>query len=109
MEVNRALLLERLAGQAKAALLARRGLPSSAEFVELVQLERKHQDEKWGKQDRSLAMWVTILAEEFGEFAQAACDLEDGRATDVEHAIHELASVGAVAQSIFEQYFRREP
>lgn len=40
-------------------------------FEELVALERKRQDEKWGEQNHSPAWWLAILVEEIGELAQA--------------------------------------
>ncbi len=33
--------------------------------------ERQRQDDKWGRQDHDLTVWLTVLAEEVGEVAQA--------------------------------------
>lgn len=36
--------------------------------------ERERQNKKWGVQDHSPEMWITILTEEVGEAAKEACD-----------------------------------
>ncbi len=81
--------------------------PPAVTFVALVQDERERQKKKWGVQDaHSLDRWSNILTEELGEFAQQVNELESGRSKDIAAAILELVQVGAVAQSIYENYFR---
>ena len=41
------------------------------ELRKRVAQERYYQDDKWGKQNHSPEKWIVILAEEFGEVAQA--------------------------------------
>lgn len=59
--------------------------------IDLVLEERKRQDEKWGT-DRNLAdeLWLTILAEEVGESAEAMLK-------DLPSKIKEVTQVAAVA------------
>ena len=81
-------------------------LPANVEFIELVQLERKRQDEKWGTGRKySLYHWLAILAEEFGEFSKEVCELGSKEEGDIMLAVTELTHVAAVAQVIYEQYF----
>lgn len=39
--------------------------------LEQVAIERERQDAKWGEQNHPLDTWLTVLAEEVGELAQA--------------------------------------
>ncbi|WP_375270004.1 hypothetical protein [Enterococcus sp. DIV0212c] len=34
--------------------------------------ERKRQDKKWGEQNHSLLLWLSIIGEEFGEMCKEA-------------------------------------
>lgn len=82
-------------------------LPADVEFVELVQLERKRQDEKWGiREHLPLYHWLAILAEEFGEFSKEVCELGSKEEGDIPRAIMELVHTAAVAQVIYEQFFQ---
>lgn len=64
--------------------------------IHLVIVERRAQDEKWGKEfhGRPDERWLAILAEEFGELAQAF--LQENSDEDIER---ELVQVAAVAVS----------
>lgn len=65
--------------------------------------ERRRQDEKWGKQHYSNpALWLSILTEEVGEFAQAVNESVLPNATKkhlggVNNMVNELIQVAAVA------------
>lgn len=64
--------------------------------------ERRRQFEKWGEQNHSPEVWLTILMEEVGEASQAA--LHDRFGGD--HAgtfLNEMVQVAAVAVQIIEQ------
>lgn len=51
------------------------GLQVQVERIfELVLAERRHQDEKWGKQSHDPDRWHTILSEEVGEVAKAVLE-----------------------------------
>lgn len=62
-----------------------------AQTLEAIEKEQARQEEKWGIQRHAPALWMTILAEEFGEVARAI--LED---EPQEHLIEELIQVAAV-------------
>lgn len=71
-------------------------VPTRQERVlELIRIERKYQDEKWGKIEGRLNIsnerWMTILAEEVGEVAR---QVQDGDANEL---LTELVQVAAVA------------
>lgn len=61
-----------------------------------VDVERDCQEAKWGEQNNSALMWITILVEEVGEAAKEAfeADLQKMRA--------ELVQVAAVAVAAIE-------
>jgi NTP pyrophosphatase (non-canonical NTP hydrolase) len=63
--------------------------------------ERLRQYSKWGPQKHSAPEWLAILAEEFGEAAQATChfnfDPENVRKERCEHLRGELIQTAAVA------------
>jgi len=63
-----------------------------------VRAERDRQDAKWGRdfEGRSDAFWLTILAEEFGEVANAILE------HDEENVVVELVQVAAVVFSWLE-------
>ena len=103
---TRAERLVMIAHAARSSFMSRHRLSGAAEFAEMVQQERARQDEKWGLQgDRDLDPWCTILTEELGEFAKEVNEIRNGQEPDLTKAIVELLHVGAVAQSIYEQYF----
>lgn len=67
--------------------------------------ERKAQDKKWGDQSgHSLYKWLTILAEEVGELAEAALYGYEYETKARDEAIH----VAAVAAAIAEQLDRNQ-
>lgn len=68
--------------------------------------ERQRQDAKWGLQRHELGKWLAILAEEFGEVAQAMqgpMGLVSVKPTDASDLYQELIHVAAVAVAIAEQ------
>jgi NTP pyrophosphatase (non-canonical NTP hydrolase) len=63
--------------------------------------ERQRQDEKWGEQNHDPAVYLTVLVEEVGEFAQATLhDRYGGSAATGLRA--EAVQVAAVALAIVE-------
>ena len=74
-----------------------------------IQAERERQDVRWGEQDHHPVYWTGILAEELGEVAQAAIEL-NGRCArtmdDAEDALRglrlELVQLAAVAVAALE-------
>lgn len=65
--------------------------------------ERERQDEKWGEQNHPLDTWLTVLAEEVGELAQAILKGRVGEARD------EAVQCAAVAVAIIEFIDRDRP
>lgn len=83
------------------------------EHVELIDMERFRQDQKWGDQSgNDPAVWATVLSEECGEAAQAALHVQfhhgfaDGEAA-IDHLRTELVQVAAVAVAWLEAIDRR--
>jgi NTP pyrophosphatase (non-canonical NTP hydrolase) len=75
--------------------------------------ERERQDRKWGPQNHGFAVWLMILAEEFGEVAKEANEFHFAKATDVQQERgandrEELVQVAAVAVAMIESYDRNE-
>lgn len=71
-----------------------------------VNKERDRQDELWGLQRHEYSKWLAILAEEFGEVAQAINGInfpKDAKQTDADNLYEELIQVAAVAVAIAEQ------
>lgn len=77
------------------------------EFVrDCIVNERHRQNAKWGLQRHDLGKWLAILAEEFGEAAQAMqplMGLTSVKDTDKDDLFEELIQVAAVAAAIAEQ------
>lgn len=71
-----------------------------ARFAELVEQERKRQDEKWGKNIVPLDRMLVVLGEEFGEACRGALEL--AKPGGFENLQDELVQVGAVASKIYE-------
>lgn len=71
-------------------------------------LERHRQNEKWGEQNHGLPLWITILMEEVGEFAQTALhkQFNGHKALFVRD---EAVQVAAVALAIIECLDRNTP
>ncbi|MED3932937.1 MazG-like family protein [Priestia megaterium] len=68
--------------------------------------ERIRQNQKWGLQRHNMGKWLAILAEEFGEVAQAMqgpLGLTSMKDTDADDLYTELIQVAAVACAIAEQ------
>lgn len=70
--------------------------------IDLVLGERDSQDERWGVQRHSWPEWTTILAEEFGEAAQAANNEHFHPTGDLSRLKEELVQVAAVAVAMIE-------
>jgi NTP pyrophosphatase (non-canonical NTP hydrolase) len=69
-----------------------------------VELERGRQNAKWGRQRHSDGDWLKILAEEFGEVAQAMQqDMGWGKDSDASDQYTELIQLAAVAVAMAEQ------
>lgn len=69
-----------------------------------VELERSRQNAKWGRQRHSDGDWLKILAEEFGEVAQAMQqDMGWGKDSDASDQYTELIQLAAVAVAMAEQ------
>jgi NTP pyrophosphatase (non-canonical NTP hydrolase) len=69
-----------------------------------VNLERDRQNVKWGRQRHSDGDWLKILAEEFGEVAQAMQqDLGWSKDSDASDQYTELIQLAAVAVAMAEQ------
>ncbi|SDO80067.1 MazG-like family protein [Halobacillus aidingensis] len=81
--------------------MLRRYMPA---VISDVEAERERQDAKWGLQRHSYPYWLTILAEEHGEVAQA---MQKGsvsyKNSDADDLYTELIHVAAVAVAIAEQ------
>lgn len=63
--------------------------------------ERRRQDEKWGEQNHDPFVWLGVLSEEVGEFAQAALHARFGGPADI-GLVNEAIQVAAVALAIVE-------
>lgn len=77
---------------------------SGWEAIELVAIERRRQDEKWGYQDHSRIAWAMILAEEIGEWAE---ELRNDRRRGDEIGFEgltaeEIGTVSAVLKMLYE-------
>jgi len=71
------------------------------EVIELIRAERKRQFEKWGQQQHSSFVWMSILMEEVGEASQAALHNAFGGSHGGTFTI-EMIHVAAVAVQILE-------
>lgn len=70
------------------------------ELLDEVVKERDRQDRIFGVQNHSASLWLTILAEEFGEAATAILE------QDQENLREELVQVAAVAIAMVEAFDR---
>jgi NTP pyrophosphatase (non-canonical NTP hydrolase) len=91
----------------------------SSKVLDLVKTERKRQDAKWGKQNHTPQVWLTILAEEFGEVAKEVCDYNFMPSSTPDHLgfakleiakriKEELIQTAAVAVAMIESLERNE-
>lgn len=79
--------------------------------LELVERERAHQRQTWGKQDHDPLFWLSLIAEELGEANRAIQEnLRDGldKDTALDNYINELSQVAALAVAAIERELRRE-
>lgn len=80
--------------------------PLMQQINKAVMHERIRQNQKWGIQRHNMGKWLAILAEEFGEVAQAMqgpLGLTSMKDTDADDLYTELIQVAAVACAIAEQ------
>ena len=76
-----------------------------------INAERDRQEAKWGRQDHTPEVWLSILGEEFGEVCKAVCEASfPGYETtgDWSQYRKELIHVAAVAAAMAECFDRRE-
>lgn len=88
---------------------AEKARDEQAEAVRAVLAERARQDAKWGVQNHSPEVWLTILGEEYGEACQAALsDRFGGNAEKLCGQLRaELVQVAAVAIAMIEWMDRK--
>lgn len=91
--------------QAKAELLLRQTADKAA--LGLVLEERAKQDARWGVQNHSPFIWLSILTEEVGEFSQTALETYFGGPKGG-RMLEEAVQVAAVALAIVECLQREE-
>ena len=73
------------------------------ELLEEVRLERIRQDDRFGwPRMHHPTWWLTILAEEFGEFAHDVCDHEFEAGNWKKNMREELVQIAAVALAAIE-------
>jgi len=73
-------------------------------FVKLMRTERERHMRKWGSRAHSLEKWIAIIAEEFGEFVQAANDHRIGAfGAGLTPILEELVSTAACCSACFEE------
>lgn len=77
--------------------------------------ERERQDAKWGPQDHDPFVWLAILMEEAGEFAECALRTSEAEAGNPDHSVIERAhlrreavQVAAVALAMIESLDRQD-
>jgi len=75
-------------------------LEGADRILALVRVERGEQERKWGEQNHSPFIWLTILGEEFGEACKAAVE------GDVSGACRELIQAAAVCVAAVESFDR---
>ncbi|TXH19720.1 MAG: hypothetical protein E6R03_00125 [Hyphomicrobiaceae bacterium] len=69
--------------------------------VELIQDERRRQDDKWGTQANAISVWLTVLMEEVGELSEAALHAQFGGPA-ANNVRMEATQVAAVAQALLQ-------
>lgn len=75
--------------------------------LKAVLTERLRQNEKWGEQNHPDAIWLQILSEEVGEWAQACLHYQFG-GLQAATRLAEAIQVAAVALQIVEAYYRED-
>lgn len=72
-------------------------------YNDLVGLERLNQDDKWGEQNHSPAIWLSILMEEVGELASAALFSVSGDKKHPNKNLEtEIIQIAAVCKAMWE-------
>ena len=74
-------------------------------FLKAVDKEQESQFAKWGEQNHIQALWLLILAEEFGEVSKEVNELHFRKAS-IPNLKAELIQVAAVAASMYESLER---
>jgi hypothetical protein len=93
--------------EAQAELTALRADKERSRAYSDVAAERARQDEKWGEQNHELTLWAAILAEELGEFSQAALHAKFGGDKSA-GAREEAVQCAAVSVAIVEMIDRQD-
>lgn len=79
-----------------------------AQVINMIQLERRRQDDKWGwPQNKTYPEWMTVLGEEYGESCKAALDCYYAGYNN-KHFVEEVVQVAAVAIAILESIKEKE-
>ncbi len=77
--------------------------------IQAVKIERGWQDGKWGESNHADGVWLALLAEEFGEAAQAlnVIQFTDNKENALDNLEVELIQVAALAVAWVEALRRR--
>ena len=71
--------------------------------LDAIRKERERQDSMWGIQEHDMSIWLMILMEEIGEFAQALqADKGWGKPSDANNRLEEIIHVAAVSTRMAE-------
>lgn len=81
---------------------------ASLKAISMVLLERGRQNDKWGTQDHSNGLWLTILSEEIGEVSTEMLSMINGKALDHENLKKEVVQICAVALAWVESLNRQK-
>lgn len=74
----------------------------------LVDKERKLQEQKWSKKINSTAEWMMILGEEYGEACKEGCNINLAKSKNRSLFIEEVVQVAAVAFAILEDELEKK-
>jgi len=77
----------------------------SLDAINLVLAERQRQDDKWGEQNNHVAIWTTIIGEEYGELCEAVNETVFDNGTNkggLENILKEASHVAATAVALIE-------
>ncbi len=81
----------------------------AARAMELIQLERKNQDNTWGDQAHHPdTTWLVILMTQIGKMSDEMLDRQYGRSNDLDKMIEESTQVAAVATAWLEALMFRK-
>jgi hypothetical protein len=76
---------------------------SRGQALKLIWEERSRQDTKWGQQNHSAIVWLGIITEEVGEFAETVLHRLFGgpKAGNMKHELIQIAAVGVAMVQAF--------